>query len=175
MRDGFTAAPRAATSPTVRSTETSVSGEHDASQEVSSFSRAGSVARGWLIARRRARGPGYRQFDDEARPLAHGAPHMDAARMRLDDMLGDVQAQSQAAHLTRSDEPLEALEDPVLILRGNARPTVLPLQQGVVALSPGTHLERGPGRVLEDVGQQVGEHLLHPIPPPLPHQSPHKP
>lgn len=58
-----------------------------------------------------------RDAEVKVRALAHSAFHADAAVMRLHDVLGDGQAQTGAADVTRPRciDAVEALEDALLL------------------------------------------------------------
>ena len=71
------------------------------------------------MARLRA---GGRQCDRDRRSFARAARHFDPPLMRLDDGLGDRQAQAQALLIIAGGvaAPAETLEDPFQLLRRNA-------------------------------------------------------
>ena len=79
---------------------------------------------GFIFCRLRLREQGQAQRD--LGPLAETAHDLDAATVRLDDGLGDGQAESDASQLprTRLVEAVQALEDTGQLLVGDAATTV---------------------------------------------------
>jgi hypothetical protein len=82
------------------------------------------VDRSTLPAPSRAAGARARQLDRERRAVPELAVHPDRPAHRLDHLPGDPEPQAEAAVVPRRHGPLEALEDPLLILRSQADPVV---------------------------------------------------
>ena len=68
-----------------------------------------------------------REVDPEGRAVALLGEEADGAAVRLRDRAGDAQAQTGAGHgaLAGDRGPEEPLEDPLLVLPGDAQPGVL--------------------------------------------------
>jgi hypothetical protein len=98
-------------------------------------------------------------------PLA-AVPGADAAAVGLDDLAGHVQAQAQAAVVAHRRGALEAAEDAVEVLLGDAGAAIGHGQHRFLAFAVHPDPDRATGAVLDGVREQVGQHLLHaqPIP-----------
>ena len=109
-------------------------------------------------------GWGARQTEPESSAMAGGATHADLAPHGLDVRLGDVEAESNAGLPGDASASPESLEDRLLFLRGNARPEVFNLDVHEIPRRNQPHGDRrAVRRVLGGVGQQVHQHVLHPL------------
>ncbi|EAU63511.1 hypothetical protein STIAU_4876 [Stigmatella aurantiaca DW4/3-1] len=82
--------------------------------------------------------------------------------VRRDNLPGDVEAESQTAGLLSRRCPLEALENPGLVLHGDADALILHADHGHVLARFHAQQHGLSVPILEGIGQQVVEHLLHP-------------
>ena len=133
------------------------------------------------VAVRRRRGPGprglgpggdERQADQEGRPLAEAALHLDRAREPLHDEAADRQAQARAAVLPAGGGVLlgEGLEEAVEVVGADAETGVADGQLQHGAVDPGERLvadacgQRDPARFgeLHRVAEEVDHHLADP-------------
>src|SRR5512133_1299832 len=108
-----------------------------------------------------------RQGEGEDRAVAQAAGHPDAAAHGLDQALGQVQAEPGPARLPGQvvADAVEALEDPALLVDGDARAPVADLEHDLAALGDEADLDRLVGRgVAQGVGEQVAQHLVDPHP-----------
>src|SRR5512138_1342634 len=101
------------------------------------------------------------ELDDERSAGARLALDADGAAVGGDDPPDDVEAESEAAEVADGDGALEALEDPRLIGLGDAHAVIADDEQRAVAQAAHDDVNGGPGAVLERVGQEVDEDLLH--------------
>jgi len=84
----------------------------------------------------------------------------DVAAERLDDLLDDPQAETEAAVVALGDGALEALEDTGLVLGGDADAVISHGEEGDLSVLDDGHLDGVVGAVLDGIGEQVGDDLL---------------
>src|SRR5204863_3481550 len=119
------------------------------------------------LRRRRDRGMlGGGQREVERRPLPFLALHPDRSAVALDDLLGDVKAESEAAVIRRRDlaAAMEALEDlPELVGRNADAAIAHGSEQRVAFVVHRDGNVAAVGRILHRVLQQLAEDLLEAI------------
>src|SRR6218665_818667 len=108
------------------------------------------------------RGRGDRQGHREGRAGAERAFDLDRAAVRLDKVLGDVQAQAHARCQQAVADAHELVEDALLVLLGDADAAVADLQHRLIVLAAQLDLDRPALAVADRVAEQVDQHLLEP-------------
>src|SRR5580765_7137126 len=108
------------------------------------------------------------QLDGEGRSRARLALDSDRSAQRLDDLPDDPETEADAAVVAAGRGPLEAPEDPFVIVGGDAQPVIANGDDRAVVLAGDADVDRLAVAVLDRVGQEVGDDLIQPAPVPAP-------
>src|SRR5690606_19890769 len=104
---------------------------------------------------RPARAGGTGQLDREGGPLARAARRAQRAAVRCDDPRRDVEAETEAAEVLHRDAALEAAEEPLALLVGDADPAVADHHPRLSVRRVDRDLDRAPRAELHRVVEEV--------------------
>src|SRR5262245_828917 len=103
---------------------------------------------------------GQRDGDFEAGASPRFAVEADGAAMQVERLLHDRESQSRARDVADVARAMERLEQPRLVLRGDADAAVPDLERGGAVVDPDAEsYPAAPGGVLESVGYEVHQHM----------------
>src|SRR4051794_34460476 len=101
-----------------------------------------------------------REIDPERGSFADVALDTDVAAVSADDLLGDPQAEPDAADAFCGPRALEAIEDALAVLEGDARSAVAHAEHHPIAAILDDHVDRFSRRELQGIGQNIGDDLI---------------
>src|SRR4051794_38547954 len=102
------------------------------------------------------------QFDLERRSVAGRALDRDRSPQRVDDLFDDPQPEADAAIVAARRGPLEAAEDPLVIVLGDAQPAIADGDDRSIVAAFHADVDRFAISVFDGVGYQVRDDLIQP-------------